>query len=236
MRSASSPRKPAPFFGEALFAFLRELKVHNEREWFLANKERFEAEVRQPMLAFIMAFADPLQRLNEHYLADPRPSGGSMFRIFRDARFSKDKSPYKTNVGAQFRHRECSKDVHAPGFYLHLEPGGCFISAGLWHPDPDSLRKVRERIVSHGKEWQAMAKTLAKAGLEVQGDSLKRVPQGFDPQHPLAEALKLKDFYTGAAITQKEVCAPDFLDQFTAACRQNLPLMAFLTKALDLPW
>jgi uncharacterized protein (TIGR02453 family) len=76
-----------PFFGESLFKFLRELKVHNEREWFLANKERFESEVRQPMLAFIMAFADPLQAINQHYLADPRPSGGSMFRIFRDARF-----------------------------------------------------------------------------------------------------------------------------------------------------
>lgn len=224
--------KAETFFTPALFRFLRDLQEHNDREWFQVNKERFESDVREPMLAFIMAFADPLQRLNGHFLADPRPAGGSMFRIVRDTRFSKDKSPYKTNVGAQFRHLECPRDVHSPGFYLHLEPGGCFVGAGLWHPDAGSLRKVRERIVSHGKEWQA----LAKAGLDVQGDSLQRVPQGFDPKHPLAEALKLKDFYTDATLSEKDVCAPDFLARFTDICRQNLPLMAFLTKALELPW
>ena len=221
-----------PFFNERLFGFLRELKEHNDRAWFQAHKARFETEVKEPMLAFIMAFADPLQRINRNYLADPRPVGGSMFRIFRDARFSKDKSPYKTNVGAQFRHRDCSKDVHSPGFYLHLEPDGCFIAAGLWHPDPDSLRKVRERIVSHTREWKA----LQARGLEVLGDTLQRVPQGFDPGHPCAEHLKLKDFYTDTPLTEREICAPDFLDHFTAACQRNAPLMAFLTKALDLPW
>jgi len=219
-----------PFFDEGLFRFLRELKEHNDREWFQAHRDRYEADVKEPMLAFIMAFADPLRRLNQHYVADPRPTGGSMFRIFRDARFAKDKSPYKTNVGAQFRHCDCTKDVHAPGFYLHLEPGGCFASAGLWHPDPDSLRKVRERIVSHGREWKALA------SLEVTGEALKRVPQGFDPAHPFAEDLKLKDFYTGTPFTQREICAPDFLERFTETCRRNLPLMAFLTKALELPW
>jgi uncharacterized protein (TIGR02453 family) len=220
------------FFSERLFRFLRELKQHNDREWFQANKARFDADVKEPMLAFIMAFADPLQRINRNYFADPRPVGGSMFRIFRDARFSKDKSPYKTNVGAQFRHRECSKDVHSPGFYLHLEPEGCFIAAGLWHPDPESLRKVRERIVSHTREWKA----LPSRGIEVLGDALKRVPQGFDPDHPCAEHLKLKDFYTDIPLTEREICAPDFLERFTASCQRNAPLMAFLTKALDLPW
>ncbi len=220
------------FFTPALFRFLRDLQENNDREWFQANKDRFESEVRQPMLAFIMALGDPLQRLNKHFLADPRPLGGSMFRIVRDTRFSKDKSPYKTNVGAQFRHRECPRDVHSPGFYLHLEPGGCFVGAGLWHPDADSLRKVRERIVSHSKDWQA----LAKAGLEVHGDTLQRVPQGFDAKHPLAEALKLKDFYTDTALAERDLCAPDFLERFVGICRSNLPLMAFLTKALDLPW
>lgn len=223
---------PQPFFTPALFRFLRDLGKNNDREWFQANKTRFDEEVREPMLAFIMALAEPLRTVSPHVLADPRPSGGSMFRIFRDTRFSKDKSPYKTNVGAQFRHGSCPKDVHAPGYYLHLEPGGCFMSAGIWHPDGDALRRIRERIAIQGKAWQA----LAKAGLQVEGESLQRVPQGFDPQHPLAEALKLKDFYTGTALTEKEVCAPDFLDRYVDHCRRNLPLMAFLAKALDLPW
>jgi uncharacterized protein (TIGR02453 family) len=231
-RENSEVLSTKPFFNASLFQFLRDLRVHNDREWFQANKARFETEVKEPMLAFIMALADPLRKVNRNFLADPRPVGGSMFRIFRDARFSKDKSPYKTNVGAQFRHRECTKDVHAPGFYLHLEPDGCFMAAGLWHPDAEALRKVRERIVSHTREWKA----LQTKGIEVEGEALKRVPQGFDPEHPCAEHLKLKDFYTGTALTEREVCAPDFLTHFTENCQCNAPLMAFLTKALDLPW
>jgi uncharacterized protein (TIGR02453 family) len=215
-------------FSPSLFKFLRELKAHNDREWFQANKDRYEAEVKMPMLGFIMAFAEPLEGINKHFLADR----GSMFRINRDTRFSPNKEPYKTNVGAQFRHRECPKDVHSPGFYLHLSPGECFVSAGLWHPDPESLRKVRERIVSHTRAWKA----LGAGGLEVAGEALKRVPAGFDPAHPFAEDLKLKDFYTHSPLTEKDVCAPDFMDRFAEACRRNLPLMAFLTRALELPW
>jgi uncharacterized protein (TIGR02453 family) len=225
-------KAPHALFDEGLFDFLRALKTHNDREWFQAHKARFEADVKEPMLAFIMAFAGPLQDINKHFLADPRPMGGSMFRIFRDTRFSKDKSPYKTNVGAQFRHRDCTKDVHSPGFYLHLEPGECFVSTGLWHPDPASLAKIRERIVAQTRAWKA----LRDSGLEVMGETLKRVPQGFDPGHPFAEDLKLKDFYTHTPLADQEVCAPDFLERFTAACERGAPLAAFLTKALDLPW
>lgn len=228
---ADKPRSGA-FFTPALFQFLTELAVHNEKAWFQAHRERFEAEVRGPMQAFILAFAEPLVQLSPHFLADPRPSGGSMFRIFRDTRFSRDKSPYKTNVGAQFRHRDCSKDVHAPGFYLHLEPGGCFMSAGLWRPDPESLRKVREYMVGHAGEWKA----LRAKGIEVGGESLQRVPRGFDPAHPLAEDLKLKDFYTGTPLTERQVCAPDFLERFTEGCRRDAPLMRFLSRALELPY
>lgn len=217
------------FFTPALFRFLRELKAHNEREWFQANRSRYEAEVREPMLAFIMALDQPLRRISRHYAADPRTS---MFRIYRDTRFSKDKTPYKTHVGAQFRHVACSKDVHAPGFYLHLEPGECLVASGIWHPDADALRKVRERIVSHEKAWKA----LKKAGLEVQGEALKRVPSGFPADHPFAEDLKLKDFYTATALTDREVCAPDFLERVAGICRQDAPLLRFLAEALELPW
>jgi uncharacterized protein (TIGR02453 family) len=155
-----------------------------------------------------------------------------MFRINRDIRFARDKAPYKTNVGAQFRHRNCTKDVHSPGFYLHLEPGECFASTGLWHPDPESLRKVRERIVAKARTWKA----LRDGGIEVSGERLKRVPQGFDPNHPFADDFKLKDFYTHWPLTDREVCAPGFLERFTETCRKGAPLLAFLTQALDLPW
>ena len=225
-------KTPSGWFQPSLFRFLAELKASNEREWFQANKPRFEREVREPMLAFIAAFAGPLEGLNRHYLADPRPSGGSMFRINRDTRFSGDKSPYKTNVGAHFRHRECTREVHSPGFYLHLEPGQSFVSTGLWHPDPETLLKIRQRIKEKTRAW----KTLRDGGLEIQGDALKRVPPGFDPNPPFAEDFKLKDFYTHRPLADQEVCAPDFMERFTEACRQGAPLVAFLTKAMDLPW
>jgi uncharacterized protein (TIGR02453 family) len=231
-RNPEDKPRTGVYFTPALFRFLTELALHNERMWFQENRERFEAEVREPMQAFILAFAEPLRTLSPHFLADPRPSGGSMFRIFRDTRFAKDKSPYKTNVGAQFWHRECPKDVHSPGFYLHLEPRGCFMSAGLWHPDPESLRKVRTRMVSHAREWKA----LRTRGLEVSGEALQRVPPGFDPDHPLAEDLKLKDYYTYTPLTQRQVCAPDFLENFARTCRRDAPLVRFLARALELPY
>jgi len=221
-----------PWFTPAFFRFLTELRENNTREWFQDNRSRYEEDVRDPLLAFILAFGEPLSGISRHFLADPRPSGGSMFRIFRDTRFSRDKSPYKTNVGAQFRHGACSRDVHSPGFYLHLEPGGCFASAGLWRPDAAALKAVRDRIVGQPREWKA----IGGAGLEVLGESLVRVPQGFDAAHPLAEDLKLKDFYTHQPLTQKQICAGDFMEAYTEICRRNAPLQKFLAKALGLPW
>ena len=121
----------------ALFDFLRDLRDNNDREWFAANKGRYVTDVRDPMLGFIADFAAPLAEISPHFVADPRANGGSLFRIYRDTRFSRDKTPYKTNVGAHFRHA-AGKDAHAPGFYLHLEPGMCFAACGVWRPDrPD---------------------------------------------------------------------------------------------------
>jgi uncharacterized protein (TIGR02453 family) len=220
------------YFTPALFKFLRELKENNTSEWFKANQERYEHDVRQPMLGFILAFGEPLHGISAQFLADPSRAGGSMFRINRDIRFSADKSPYKTHLGAQFRHRAGSRDVHSPGFYLHLEPRGCFGGGGLWHPDPASLRKVRERMVAHPREWTG----LRGKGLEVEGERLARVPQGFDPASPLAEDLKLKDFFTSTGFTEGQVCSGEFLELFVEHCRAQVPLMKFLVKALDLPW
>jgi uncharacterized protein (TIGR02453 family) len=216
-----------------LFRFLKDLKAHNDREWFTENKARYETEAREAMLRFIGAFSGPLSSISRHFIADPRPSGGSMFRIYRDTRFSKDKTPYKTHLAAHFPHRIIEAGgVHGPGFYLHLEPGRSFAGGGLWHPDPDSLFKVRQAIVAKSTAWRA----LKKSGLEIEGDALKRVPQGFASDHPCAEDLKLKDFYVTGSFTNAQVLAPDFLDQVAGACRRAAPLVAFLCKALDLPW
>lgn len=217
------------FFTPELFRFLRELKANNEREWFQAQKDRYDADVKTPMAAFCMALDPALRRISRYYAADPRTS---IFRIHRDTRFSKDKSPYKTHVGAQFRPLACAKDVHAPGFYLQLEPGNCFAATGIWRPDAPVLAKIRERIVSDTKAWKA----IQKAGIDVQGEALKRIPAGFAADHPFAEDLKLKDFYAVTPFTEAEACAPDFLERYLAIAEKGAPLMRFLAEAVDLPW
>src|ERR671922_2157062 len=133
----------AASFGPELFTFLAELREHNDREWFAANKERYEAHVLEPALAFIEDFGYRLQSISPHFRADPRRTGGSLFRIYRDTRFSKDKAPYKTNVGVHFRH-ERAKDAHAPGYYLHIGPGEVFAGGGMWHPDSSTATRIRE--------------------------------------------------------------------------------------------
>ncbi len=220
-------------FNAALFRFLKDLKANNERAWFQEQKARYETDARNPMLAFIAEFSGPLAKLGRHFSADPRPVGGSMFRLHRDTRFSKDKTPYKTHIAAHFPYRGAEAGgVHGPGFYLHLEPGASFAGGGLWHPGPEGLFKVRQTIAAQPRAWKA----IRDSGLEIQGDALKRVPQGFPPDHPWAEDLKRKDFYIGTGFTDAQVLAPDFLDRFTGACVQAVPLVKFLCKALDLPW
>ena len=121
------------YFTKATFDFLRELAANNRKDWFAENKERYQADVQRPAMRFVTDFGAPLRRISRNFRADPRPVGGSLFRIHRDTRFSRDKSPYKTHLGIQFRH-DLGKDVHAPGFYVHLEPGNVFVGAGILAP------------------------------------------------------------------------------------------------------
>jgi uncharacterized protein (TIGR02453 family) len=224
-------------FDKKLFAFLRDLKKNNNKAWFAANKARYETEVRDPLLAFITDFNAPLRKISEHYVADPRLVGGSMFRIYRDTRFSKDKTPYKTQASAHFRHEATSKDVHAPGFYLHLEPGNVFAGVGLWQPDAPSLSSIRTKIVDDGASWKkaAYGKTFL-ATWTLEGESLKRPPRGFDPNHPFAEDLKRKDFVAVTSFTEDGACDEGFLDAFATVCKASSPFMGFLSKAVGLPW
>jgi uncharacterized protein (TIGR02453 family) len=216
----------------ALFDFLRELKENNDRAWFEANKERYRTELRDPVLDFISAFAEPLAKISPHFVADPRANGGSLFRIYRDTRFSKDKTPYKTNVGAHFRH-SAGKDAHAPGFYLHLEPGTCFAGCGIWRPDSDTLGKIRDAIVAKPSEWKRI--TTAKAFVktfELRGEALKRPPRGHDAEHPYIEDLKRKDFVAITSFPETDATKPGFLKTFAAISRTGAPFVEFLSKAV----
>lgn len=220
-------------FTTSLFRFLGELEKNNRREWFQEHKPRYEQLVQGPALQFISDFAAPLQRISPHFRADPRPSGGSLFRIHRDTRFSRDKTPYKTQVGIQFRH-EAGKDAHTPGFYLHLERGRCFAGAGIWHPDPATTQRLRAALVADPAGWKgALSARAFRSRFELAGDQLKRCPRGFDPEHPLADDLRRKDFIAVGPLTQAEVTVPDFPAQFAGTCRAAAPLVRFLCRALD---
>ncbi len=184
-------------FTPELFAFLRDLADNNDRNWFKANQERYEKHVRQPALDFIEELGAPLLRISRHYVADPRKVGGSLFRIQRDTRFSKDKTPYKTHVGIQLRHVATREDAHGPGFYLHLEPDNCLAAIGLWEPAASDADSVRRAIVDRSQAWrQATAgKKFRDVYGSLEGDSLSRPPRGFDPAHPLIEDLKRREFW-----------------------------------------
>ncbi len=226
----------SPYFGPELFDFFRDLVENNDREWFKSNKSRFEDSVREPMQAFIADFAGPLAKISKHMRADPRPVGGSLFRIYRDVRFSKDKSPYKTHGAAHFRHKK-AKDVHAPGFYLHLEPGRVMAGAGIWRPGSKSVAKIRATIAEDPKAWTKL--TGAKAFREacaMEGESLKRPPRGFARDHPLIEDLKRKDFIAMRHFDEADATGPGFFDDFVAFCRTTSPFQRFLCEALELEY
>jgi uncharacterized protein (TIGR02453 family) len=216
------------YFTPDLFRFLLRLKRNNNREWFLRHKDEYESCLRQPALRFIEDFAVPLRGLSPHLVADARPTRGSLFRIYRDTRFSNDKRPYKTHVAMRFSHR--GKDVHSPGFYLHLEPGGCFAASGLWHPEPPTLLKVRTAIVSRSDEWRVVRELLNWDD----ASKLTRPPRGFPCDHEFVEDLKLRDLGTAVEFTDKQVCSPKFMSIFTDACHKMSPLAAFLSSALEL--
>jgi uncharacterized protein (TIGR02453 family) len=224
------------YFTPALFRFLRRLKAHNDRAWFQERRARFEADVETPMLRFITDVAPQMARISRAIVVDPRRTGGSLYRIYRDTRFSADKSPYKVNVAASFSH-EAKKDrskalAAVPGFYLHLEPGDSFGGGGIYHPDMATLTRIRTAIVQKPRDWTAVKRT----GVAIEGDRLLRAPAGFDPAHKFIDDLRCKDLYTLTSFSEEDVCGPEFMDRYVEACRTSAPLVGFLAKAMALRW
>ena len=218
---------PTALVTRHLFRFLEELRRHNDREWFNAHKDQYVAHVREPLLAFVAAIAGSLRAISPHIVADPRPSGGSLLRVYRDTRFSRDKKPYKTNAALSFRLAP-KRDVEAPGYYLHLEPGSVFMGAGMWHPSADALRAIRESIVKDPRSW----KQAKRSGLRHGESALKRPPRSFSADHPLIEDLKHTSFTTGVEFSERQACSGEFPAVFVRACRREAPLMRFLARAI----
>ena len=223
------------YFTDRTFAFLRDLARNNDRAWFEDNRGRYEAEVRGPAIAFIVDFAPRLKEISPQFRADPRKSGGSLFRIHRDTRFSKDKSPYKTSTGIQFRH-QASKNAHAPGFYLHIDPAGSFAGVGTWRPDPATLRAIRDGIVDDPAAWDAAVRGDFSRVFALGGEALSRPPRGYDAGHDRVEDLKRKDFIGVADLSRDRITDPAFLDDFDGLCRAGAPFVRWLCGATGHPF
>jgi len=223
-------------FSSEMFDFLDELATHNNRPWFEANKPRYEALVREPALEFIAAMGPLLEKFAPHFRAEPRKVGGSLMRVFRDTRFARDKTPYKTNIGIQFRH-ELGKDVHAPGFYLHVATDGCFLGAGCWHPEADALGRMRALIAAKPEQWFAVRdeKKFA-AHWSLAGDSLTRPPRGFATDHVALQDLKRKDFVALCPLSFEETLGRGAVKLAGERFARAAPFMGFLCEALGVQY
>lgn len=207
-------------FSPDTLAFLEALSFNNERAWFETHRDDYERLVREPALALIRDMAPVIKEISPHYVAEAKKIGGSLMRVYRDTRFGLDKTPYKTNVGIQFRH-ESYRDVHAPGFYVHFASDGCFIGAGSWRPEPEDLRRIRTRIRDFPKEYVKAVEKGSLSGMKSAGDSLVRVPRGYEADHPLAAELKRKDFLLSCDLESGLFFSVDLVseirEKFTAA-------------------
>lgn len=233
--------QPSPFT-PAFFDFFRRLRRHNDSAWFEAHRDAYDDEVLGPSKVFVLAVRRHLEAISPHFVAEPRVRGGSLFRIHTNRRFNPDRPPYKTHAGIQFRHRT-GRDVHAPGFYLHLEPtggagtytdgGGCFVGMGMWRPDRETLTAVREAIVADPDGWRTVTRDPPFTGeLRLGGESLKRGPVGFDREHELIDDIKRTDVIAVADLGEAEVLADGFVERFAAICAAGAPFMAWLCDAV----
>ncbi len=223
-------------FEPALVGFLTELEQNNRREWFTDNKARYESEVLEPSLRFIAAIADELPGFAPRFTAVAKRQGGSLMRIYRDMRFSKNRQPYKTNVGIQFRH-QAGRDVHAPGYYFHIDPHQVFLGVGIWHPDARTLAAIREAIDARQRPWRAARgdKAFLK-NFELRGESLQRPPRGYDAGHPLIEDLKRKDFVGVAGLRHADLYQTTIVSRTVKLMQSATPFMRFLCRAVEQPF
>lgn len=220
-------------FPDDTLGFLSELTANNNKAWFNDHKPRYEALVREPALAFIECMGEGLSSISPHFRAIPKKVGGSLMRVYRDTRFSSDKTPYKTNIGIQFRH-ELGKDVHAPGFYLHIAPDGCFVGAGIWHPESQTLNRIRGFMDDNPAAWRKALQVPAFAReFSLEGERLKRPPRGFAADHPLIEDLKRKDFIAIKTIEPTAIHSARFPHSVLGDFRRADAFMRYLCTAIN---
>jgi uncharacterized protein (TIGR02453 family) len=225
------------YFTDAAFRFLRGLARHNERAWFQDHKADYDAHVRAPFQRLLGDLQPALTAISPHYQADPRPVGGSLFRIQRDTRFSGDKAPYKPWQGARLFH-ERRREVATPSFYIHLQPGACFIGAGLWHPDTATQRRVRQFIVDNPAAWKetAHAPAFRRRFDRDDREMLVRPPRGFPPEFAFIDDLRHRNFVARRLLDDDLFTSPRLRPGLERDLAALGPFVDYLCASLDLPF
>lgn len=217
-------------FSAEAFRFLADLKRNNRRDWFLERKSTYLREVRDPMEHFVEAIGARLEGFAPEFVANPRTS---VYRIYRDTRFSADKSPYKPHVAALFPHRELGKHQGA-GFYVHVAPDDVFVGGGLYRPERQDLLAVRTRLSSEHRAFQSLVSrpVFRRMFRELSGEQLQRVPRGFPSDHPAADLLRHKQFLARRNLDSRVAQTPDFTGEVIRTFRALLPICRFLNDAI----
>jgi len=211
--------------------FLKKLKRNNNRAWFESHKHEYEEHLKFPIQSFIFALQPYFQSFAPEFDLSPRRS---IFRIYRDVRFSNDKTPYKTHIAAHFVLRGKEKGFVGSGYYFHVEPGEVFIGGGIYMPDSDQLKGIRKAIAQHADEFLSILnnQTFRKQFGKLEGDRLQRIPKGYDETHPLAEWLKLKQFFVGKSLAESSCYRPALVETVATICKDAAPLVKFLNRAV----
>ncbi|MBI3006377.1 MAG: DUF2461 domain-containing protein [Ignavibacteriales bacterium] len=210
--------------------FFKRLKRNNNRTWFEKHKGEYEEFVKLPMQSLVAALRPHFAQFAPEFEVNPKKS---IFRIYRDIRFSKDKTPYKTHSAAHFVLSGKPKGFLGSGYYLHIEPGETFAGAGIYMPDGEQLKKIRSHIVNASDEFLSIIKNKRFRTLfgKLDGEKLKRVPQGYDETHPMAEWLKFKQFFVGVSWGESKAYSQKFADEIARVFEASTALVRFLNDS-----
>jgi len=211
-------------------AFITDVAQNNNREWFAENKNRYET-AKSDVLAFVEQLIPRLAAIDPEFSIDTSAKK-CLLRIYRDVRFSKNKDPYKNNFGISFNIK--GSDIHGPGYYLHIQPGECFLGAGFWMPEASVLKSVREEIDYNTSEFLSIieAKSFRNIFSLSEEDKLKKAPKGYETSHPQIELLKLKSFIAICPLTDEEFLKPEIVDKLKTAFESVYPFILFLRNAV----
>ncbi len=219
-----------PGFSSKALTFFRQLAKHNDRDWFAANKKSYVEFVETPMLDLVAAVGEAMKNIAGDYVREPKKQ---LYRIYRDTRFSKDKTPYKTHLGAQFQHPQITKNLGA-GFYFHVSAKEVCIAGGIYMPGPDELKALRAAFCENPKPFRKIIgdKSLVKLFGKPTSQSFAKVPKGFDPTDPAADLLRLKQFYFYVDLDPKLALTPNITREIVRHFKVIAPLIHYLNNTI----